>query len=94
MVTYRRNLLKKYINRYLYLEIRHKRGLPLLLHSIYGIAAAISMIFATLIAFLWQGKYGALSANLFLAMVIGYIFKDRLKEIGREQLYRLFQMDT
>ncbi|EJD6671210.1 MULTISPECIES: hypothetical protein [Providencia] len=91
LVTYRRNLLKKYINRYLYLEIRHKRGLPLLLHSIYGIAAAISMIFATLIAFLWQGKYGALSANLFLAMVIGYIFKDRLKEIGREQLYRLFQ---
>ncbi len=44
LVTYRRNLLKKYINRYLYLEIRHKRGLPLLLHSIYGIAAAISMI--------------------------------------------------
>ncbi|MDR2225762.1 MAG: hypothetical protein LBE52_07190 [Providencia sp.] len=91
LVTYRRNLLKKYINRYLYLDIRHKRGLPLLLHSIYGIAAAISMIFATLIAFLWQGKYGALSANLFLAMVIGYIFKDRLKEIGREQLYRIFQ---
>ncbi len=24
-------------------------------------------------------------------MVIGYIFKDRLKEIGREQLYRVFQ---
>ncbi|MFB9997664.1 hypothetical protein [Providencia rustigianii] len=91
MVTYRRNLLKKYINRYLYLEIRHKRGLPLLLHSIYGIAAAISMVFATFIAFMWQGKYGALSANLFLAMVVGYIFKDRLKEIGREQLYRLFQ---
>ncbi|HHR5807286.1 TPA: hypothetical protein ACS7Y8_001071 [Providencia alcalifaciens] len=91
MVTYRRNLLKKYINRYLYLDIRHKRGLPLLLHSIYGIAAAISMVFATFIAFMWQGKYGALSANLFLAMVIGYIFKDRLKEIGREQLYRLFQ---
>ncbi|MEQ4707639.1 hypothetical protein [Providencia huaxiensis] len=91
LVTYRRNLLKKYINRYLYLEIRHKRGLPLLLHSIYGIAAAISMIFATVIAFFWQGKYGALSANLFLAMIIGYIFKDRLKEVGREQLYRLFQ---
>ncbi|MDD9340878.1 MAG: hypothetical protein PV362_14775 [Providencia heimbachae] len=91
LVTYRRNLLKKYINRYLYLEIRHKRGAPLLLHSIYGIAAAISMIFATLIAFMWQGKYGALSANLFLAMVVGYIFKDRFKEIGREQLYRLFQ---
>lgn len=91
LITYRRNLLKKYINRYLYLDIRHKRGAPLLLHSIYGIAAAISMVFATLIAFLWQGKYGALSANLFLAMVVGYIFKDRLKEIGREQLYRVFQ---
>lgn len=90
-VLYRWSSLKRYISRYLFLDIRHKKGAPLLLHSIYGIAAAFSMIFATVIAFTWQGKYGALSFNLFIAMVIAYIFKDRLKEIGRDKLYKVFQ---
>ena len=49
-------------------------------------AAAVSMIFATVIAFAWQGQYGALSANLFIALVIGYIFKDRIKDLLKEQL--------
>ena len=91
MVLYRWSIIKKYVSRYLFLDIRRKNGAPLLLHSIYGFAAAVSMIFATFIAFFWQGRYGALSINLFLAMVIAYIFKDRIKEIGREQLFRMFQ---
>lgn len=90
-VLYRWSSLKRYISRYLFLEITHKKGAPLLLHSIYGLAAAFSMIFATMIAFTWQGKYGALSFNLFIAMVVAYIFKDRFKEIGRDKLYQLFQ---
>lgn len=90
-VLHRWSSLKRYISRYLFLDISHKKGAPILLHSIYGIAAAFSMIFATIIAFTWQGKYGALSVNLFLAMVVGYIFKDRIKEIGRDKLYKTFQ---
>lgn len=90
-VLHRWSSLKRYISRYLFLEISHKKGAPILLHSIYGIAAALSMIFATIIAFTWQGKYGALSVNLFVAMVIAYIFKDRFKEIGRDRLYKIFQ---
>ena len=49
------------------------------------------MIFATFVAFFWQGRYGALSNNLFLALVVAYIFKDRIKEIGRERLLSLFR---
>ena len=90
-VLYRWSALKRYISRYLFLDISHKKGAPILLHSIYSIAAAFSMIFATVIAFMWQGKYGALSINLFIAMVVGYMFKDRIKEIGRDKLYRTFQ---
>ena len=90
-VLHRWSSLKRYISRYLFLDISHKKGAPILLHSIYGVAAAFSMIFATIIAFTWQGKYGALSVNLFVAMVVGYIFKDRIKEIGRDKLYRTFQ---
>lgn len=88
---YRWSLLRKYVSSYLYFDIRRKKGNNILLHSLYGIAAAISMIFATAIAFSWQDRYGSLSMNLFIALVIGYIFKDRIKEIGREQLYRLFR---
>lgn len=91
MILYRWSIIKKYVSHYLFLDIRYKSGTPLLLHSIYGIAAALSMIFATIIAFLWQGQYGALSINLFLALVIGYIFKDRIKEVGRIYLFQLFQ---
>jgi len=90
-VLYRWRILKKYVSRCLFLEVKLKKGAPLLVHSLYGIAAAISMIFATVVAFLWQGKYGALSINMFYALIIAYIFKDRIKDIAREQLSRLFQ---
>lgn len=78
--------IKKYVSSCLFLDVSYRKGAPLLLHSIYGIAAAISMFFATVIAFIWQGTYGSLSFNLFLALIISYIFKDRLKEISREWL--------
>ena len=90
-VLYRWSILRKYISRYLFLEVRRRKGHPLLLHSVYAISAAIAMIFATFVAFFWQGRYGALSNNLFLALVIAYIFKDRIKEIGRERLLSLFR---
>ena len=90
-VLYRWSILRKYISRYLFLEVRRRKGHPLLLHSVYAISAAIAMIFATFVAFFWQGRYGALSNNLFLALVIAYIFKDRVKEIGRERLLSLFR---
>lgn len=90
-VLYRWSILKKYVSRCLFLETKLKKGAPLLVHSLYGVAAAISMIFATVVAFMWQGKYGALSVNLFLALIVAYIFKDRIKDVAREQLARMFQ---
>ncbi len=89
--VYRWSVLKKYISSYLFFDVRRKPGLPLLLHSLYGIAAALSMVFATVVAFMWQGRYGALSMNLFLALIIAYIFKDRMKDISREKLFTMFR---
>ncbi|WP_058910027.1 hypothetical protein [Entomohabitans teleogrylli] len=91
LVIYRVNTLKKYISSPMYLDIRRKKGETFLAHTIAGIAAAIAMIFATAVAFIWQGKYGALSMQLFLAMVIGYIFKDRMKEGFRARLFSTFR---
>ncbi len=87
----RRQALKRYMNSPLFLEIRSKREGALVQHVAYGIAAALSMIFATLIAFVWQARYGAISAPLFAALVVSYIFKDRLKDILREYMNSLFR---
>jgi hypothetical protein len=46
------------------------------------------MVFATAVAFLWQGRYGSLSAPLFLALIVSYIFKDRLKDFLRSSMSR------
>ena len=80
------SFLKKFVQRSLFLDIRYKQGAPLLTHSIYGSAAALSMLFATVVAFFYQDRYGSLSRNLFFALVIAYIFKDRFKEIVRDWL--------
>lgn len=80
------SFLKKFVQSSLFLEIRYKQGAPLLTHSIYGSAAALSMLFATVVAFFYQDRYGSLSRNLFFALVIAYIFKDRFKEIVRDWL--------
>ncbi len=90
-VLYRWRAVRKFVNRSLYLSIHYRKGAPLLLHSIYGFAAAVSMIFATLVAFAWQSRYGSLSLNLFFALVLAYIFKDRIKEVMRTRLQHLFR---
>ena len=89
-VLYRWSILRKYISRYLFLEVRRRKGHPLLLHSVYAISAAIAMIFATFVAFFWQGRYGALSNNLFLALVIAYISKTASKKSGASACYLYF----
>lgn len=80
------SFLKKFVQSSLFLDIRYKQGAPLLTHSIYGSAAALPMLFATVVAFFYQDRYGSLSRNLFFALVIAYIFKDRFKEIVRDWL--------
>ncbi|WP_237443400.1 hypothetical protein [Sinobacterium norvegicum] len=50
---------------------------------IYGLAAGLAMTFATTIAFYTQQKYGDFSQAFFVALVVSYVFKDRLKELTR-----------
>lgn len=49
----------------------------------FSIAAGISMIFATAIAFSFQQKYGNFTMPLFVALVVSYMLKDRIKELTR-----------
>lgn len=41
------------------------------------------MFFATAVAFYFQSVYGSFTFPAFVALVVGYMFKDRIKQIGQ-----------
>lgn len=88
LLLYRKSILKKYINSILYLNTRTREEGELRYQIIYGIAAGMAMIFATGTAFLAQHYYGNFTFPLFAALVVSYIFKDRIKEITRNHFKR------
>lgn len=53
---------------------------------IFGFAAAFAMAFATAAAFITQRAFGNFSTPFFFSLVLSYIFKDRIKELGRNYL--------
>jgi hypothetical protein len=52
-------------------------------HLILSLAAGLAMIFATAVAFYFQYEYGNFTLPFFIALVVGYMFKDRIKEASR-----------
>ena len=60
----------------------------------YAIAAGISMIFTTVVVFTTQKEYGNFTSTFFVAVVISYMFKDRLKEAYRHYFDKKIEMKT
>lgn len=83
MIISRFGALKKYIESQLFLKVNMKEDGALVRQFYYSIAAGISMVFATIIAFSFQLKYGNFTLPLFIALVVGYMLKDRIKELSR-----------
>ncbi|MDL2212851.1 hypothetical protein LJC29_02680 [Bacteroides sp. OttesenSCG-928-N06] len=81
--VFRRGVLKKYVESDLFLQARKKRDGVLVEQIYYSIAAGLSMIFATTVAFSVQMKYGNFTMPLFVALVVSYMLKDRIKELMR-----------
>jgi len=75
--------LKKFIESNLYLNTDTKKEGVVVEQLLFSIAAGIAMVFATGVAFASQLLYGNLSLPFFIALVIGYMFKDRIKELVR-----------
>ena len=86
--VYRRGVLKKYMNSALFLSAHSGDGGRFLEEGLFGVAAGISMIFATAVLFVSTQVYGSLTGPVFFALVISYIFKDRIKERMRLYLSR------
>jgi hypothetical protein len=88
-LIFRRNVLKKYMHNVLFLDTKTRQEGKVIEQGLFGIAAGISMLFATVILFLSQSFYGPLTLPVFLALVIGYMFKDRIKEMLRVYFSRV-----
>ncbi len=81
--VYRSGMLKKYAESDLFLDIKKRREGVWIEQILFSLAAGISMIFTTIIAFSVQQKFGNFTMPLFVALVVSYMLKDRIKELTR-----------
>jgi hypothetical protein len=80
LYTHRKSILKKLMSSVLFLEFeRHREGRRVG-HLVAGIAAAVAMLFATVAAIWSERVYGLNSLPFVVAVVVAYVFKDRIKE--------------
>ncbi|MGB7874824.1 MAG: hypothetical protein WBL25_10610 [Anaerolineales bacterium] len=89
--AFRASVLKKYVSSILHLSTDAQREGKGMEQILMAIAAGVSMIFATVVAFYFQSIYGNFTFPVFVALVIGYMFKDRIKETGRALLSNKLQ---
>ena len=81
--VFRSSIIKKYVSGVLHLSVdaqREGRGIEQVL---LALAAGISMFFATAVAFYFQSVYGSFTFPAFVALIVGYMFKDRIKQFGQ-----------
>lgn len=78
-MLYKRSQLKKYIEDVFYLNQDIRKDGALFEQTLLALAAGLAMIFSTGIAFYVQQKQGNFTTSLFIALVISYMMKDRIK---------------
>ncbi len=86
----RRRILKRVIASVLFLDLRQEEGGAIQRDIIAGVAAAIAMLFAALVALWAQLEWGPVSSAFIVVLVASYIIKDRIKEWARRSLGRRF----
>ncbi|MBI5546564.1 MAG: hypothetical protein HY901_22000 [Deltaproteobacteria bacterium] len=80
LLVFRKSVLKKYVESALFLTTRRKREGTYMEQVVLAVAAGLSMVFATAAAFYSQVMYGNLTLPFFMALVVSYMFKDRIKD--------------
>jgi hypothetical protein len=89
--VYRVGLLKKYCSSALFLQVRRLAARRTWIEVLYAVAAGIAMAFALGVAFLAQQRWAAASFQVFVILVLGYMFKDRIKELARARFSRVLE---
>ncbi len=82
-VLHRAARLKKFIESNLFLNTDTRKDGVVVEQVLFALAAGLAMVFATAVAFVSQMIYGNLTLPFFIALVISYMFKDRIKELVR-----------
>lgn len=90
-VVYRRGILRKFAEDRLFLNTRTEKEGVMIEQIIFSLAAGFAMVFATGIAFFSQQYYGNFTMPFFIALVISYMAKDRIKEIVRSKINNRIQ---
>lgn len=81
--VYKHRVMKKYVESILYLKVPKKKDGILIEQAYYSLAAGLAMLFATVIAWAFQSYFGQFTWPLFIALIISYMMKDRIKELMR-----------
>lgn len=90
-IIFRKSILKKFMSSVLYLKTATEKEGLFLEQLLFGIAAGLSMLFATSVAFYSQMRYGSIGVSVFAILVVSYMFKDRIKEILRTYFSKKMQ---
>ncbi len=78
-LLYRRNQLKKFIEDVFYLNRDVRVDGAIVQQTLLALAAGLAMVFSTGIAFYYQQVYGNFTIPFFIALVVSYMLKDRIK---------------
>jgi hypothetical protein len=81
--AFRSSVIKKYVSRVLHLSVDTQREGKGIEQVLLAVVAGISMVFATAVAFYFQSVYGSFTLPAFVALIVGYMFKDRIKQLGQ-----------
>ncbi|UMB59874.1 hypothetical protein MHL31_12410 [Lutibacter sp. A80] len=79
ILFHKRSQLKKFIESVLFLNRDIRKDGAFFEQSIFAFAAGLAMVFSTAVAFYYQQIYGNFTLPFFIALVVGYMFKDRIK---------------
>lgn len=86
---HRVGFLKKFCMNILFLSVRREASRAGWEEALFAAAAGLAMAFATAVAFAAQQRMPQASLNFFLIVVVGYMFKDRIKE-GLRRIFATF----
>ncbi|QCX40142.1 hypothetical protein FF125_17440 [Aureibaculum algae] len=78
-LLYKRNQLKKYIDSVVFLNQDVRKDGVVFEQTLLAMAAGLAMIFSTGVAFYFQKYYGNFTLPFFIALIISYMLKDRIK---------------
>lgn len=78
-MLFKRNQLKKHIESIFFLNQDVRKDGTVFEQTLLAIAAGLAMVFSTGIAFYYQMLYGNFTMPFFIALVVSYMLKDRIK---------------